>query len=68
MVIERDNNIITIKLDASLIGIETVQKFADYFRAVESNAKNGGTQEEADELARESQKGWWKENRDRFIK
>jgi len=68
MIIERDKQDIVIRLDSTLVDIEEVQKFADYFRAMESNAKNKGTEEQAEELARESQKGWWKENRHRFIK
>jgi len=68
MIIERDKEDIVIRLNASLIDIEEVQKFADYFRVLESNAKNQGTQEQANELARESQKNWWKENRQRFVK
>jgi hypothetical protein len=68
MVIERDNETITIKLNASLIDIETVQKFADYFGLLESNAQNKGTQEQADELAREVHQNWLIENRDRINK
>lgn len=68
MVIERDNDNIVITLNASLVDINDVQKFADYFRLIESNAQNKGTQVQADKVARESQKGWWQENRSRFIK
>jgi hypothetical protein len=68
MIIERDKEDIVIRLNASLVDIDEVQKFADYFRLIESNAMNKGTEEEAAQLARESQKGWWEENRHRFIK
>lgn len=68
MVIERDSNTITIKLNASLIDIEAVQKFADYLGLLESNAQNQGTQEQADELAQESHQNWLIENRDRINK
>ncbi len=68
MTIERDKEDIVIRLNASLVDIDEVQKFADYFRLIESNALNKGNDEEAAQLARESQKGWWKENRHRFIK
>lgn len=68
MIIERDKQDIVIRLDGSLIDIAEIQKLTDYLRILESNAQNRGTEEEATELARESQKGWWKENRDRFIK
>ena len=68
MVIERENENVIIKVNPALIGMDEIQKVIDYFRILESNAQNKGTQEEADALARESQKGWWKENRRRFIK
>jgi hypothetical protein len=68
MVIERKNENVIIKVNPALIGMDEIQKVIDYFRILESNAQNKGTQEEASALARESQKGWWKENRHRFIK
>lgn len=68
MVVERENENVIIKVNPALIGMDEIQKIIDYFRVLESNAQNQGTQEQADQLARESQKGWWKENRDRFIK
>ena len=68
MIIERDKQDIIIRLKSSLIDIEEVQKFADYFRLIESNAQNQGTQGDADSLARISQQDWAKENKTRFIK
>ena len=68
MVIERDKDDIVIRLNANLINIEEVQKFADYFRVLESNTKNQGTEEEAAALADEIDKKWWKENKHRFLK
>jgi hypothetical protein len=68
MVIERNSDTITIRLNASLIDMETVQKFVDYFGLLESNAQNKGTQEHADELAYESHKNWLVENQDRINK
>ncbi|RCR66925.1 hypothetical protein [Larkinella punicea] len=67
MVIERQNNEIGIRLNSSLIDMEEVQKFVNYFRFLESNATNQGTKEQAAELAREVDTKWWKENRYRFI-
>ena len=67
MVIERQNNEIVIRLNSSLIDLEEVQKFVNYFRFLESNASNQGTEEQAAELAREVDTKWWKENRHRFI-
>ena len=68
MIIERKKNEVVIRLDASLIDIREVQAFADYFRFIESNARNKGTEEQATELARKVQKGWWAANRNQFIK
>lgn len=68
MVIERDSNQIIIRLDSSLIDIQEIQRYADYFRFLESNARNQGTEEQATELAREVHKNWWAENRSRFLK
>ena len=68
MIIERDNNNIIIKLDASLVGIETVQKWADYFRLIESNAKNQGNEEQVNELVQASHQNWLMENQDRISK
>ncbi|RRB03749.1 hypothetical protein [Larkinella rosea] len=67
MVIERQNNEIVIRLNSSLIDIEEVQKFVNYFRFLESNASNQGTEEQAAELAREVDQKWWKENKHRFL-
>jgi hypothetical protein len=68
MIIERDNNNIIIKLDASLVGIETVQKWADYFRLIESNAKNQGNEQQVNELVQASHQNWLMENQDRISK
>lgn len=71
MVIERDNENIIIKIKASLLGahgMQEVQQFADYVRVLESNAKNQGTQEQADALAEEINRNWWAENKQRFLK
>jgi hypothetical protein len=68
MVIECDNENVIIKIDPSLIGMDEVQKTIDYLRILESNAQNKGTQEEAAALAREINKGWWDDNKHRFLK
>lgn len=67
MVIERDNNNILIKMDGS-INMKPVQKLIDYLNLMESVSKNQGTEEQAAELARESEKQWWNENKHRFDK
>ena len=67
MLIERQNDEIVIRLPASLLDIREIQRLVDYFRFVESNAKNQGTEEEAAGLAREVEATWWKENKHRFL-
>ncbi|GGM74085.1 hypothetical protein GCM10010967_02030 [Dyadobacter beijingensis] len=67
MKIERQNEDIVIRLNASLINMEEVQKLTSYFRFIESNSRNTGNEEEAAELAREVHSAWWAENRSRFI-
>ncbi len=67
MIIERQNQDIVIRLDASVVDIRDVQKFVDYFRFMESNAKNQGTEEQASQLARQVHAEWWKENKQRFL-
>ena len=67
MVIERTDKGILIKTTAE-VNLKTLQRIIDYCNALEISSGAQGTQELADELARESQKGWWKENKHRFIK
>lgn len=68
MIIERDKQDIIIRLKSSLIDIEEAQKLADYFRLIESNAQNQGSQDDVDTLTRISQQNWVKENKSRYIK
>ena len=67
MVIERQNNEIIIRLPASLLDIREVQRLVDYFRFMESNSQNQGTEAQAAELAREVDTKWWKDNKHRFL-
>lgn len=66
MTITQEDNDIIIRLDASLIDIKDIQRFADYFRMLESNAKNKGTDEQVEELVRDSHKHWLEINKDRL--
>ncbi len=67
MTIERQNNEIIIRLPESLLDIREVQRLVDYFRFMESNSQNQGTEEQAAELAREVDANWWAENKHRFL-
>jgi len=67
MVVERTAQGILIKTDAP-VNLKMVQQIIDYCTALEINARTQATQEEVDELARESNKNWWLENKHRFLK
>jgi len=67
MVIERTANEVIIRLPASINweDLELMIRFIKYKQNV-SNSK--ATQEEIDQLAREVNKQWWEENKQRFLK
>ena len=67
MVIERQNNEIIIRLPESLLDIREVQRLVDYFRFMESNSQNQGTEEQAAERAKQVDTKWWQENKHRFL-
>ncbi len=67
MIVERQNNEIVIRLPENLLDMREVQRLLDYFRFVESNAKNLGTEEQAAQLVRAVDSKWWSENRHRFL-
>ena len=67
MIIERTDEGILIKTTAS-VNTKDVQKIIDYFSLKELISKNQGTAEEAAELARETEKKWWEENKHHFGK
>ena len=66
MIVERENENIIIKVNPSLVGMAEIQRTIDFFRLLESNAKNQGTKEQVDELSRESHQNWLKENQHRI--
>ena len=66
MVIERINQDIIIK-PAEGINMEAVQKVIDYINVLEISAQNQGTEEQAEELAKEVNANWWEENKHRFL-
>lgn len=67
MFVERQNQDVVIRLNASLIDIREIQRFVDYVGFLESNAKNQGSEEEATQLARETDFTWWQANKHRFL-
>jgi hypothetical protein len=66
MIIERQDQEIVIKATSG-INMMAVQKVIDYINVLEITYQNGGTEEQAAELAREVDSKWWSENKHRFI-
>ena len=66
MIIERNENEIIFKLPADM-ELDGLQKVFDYLRFKELIKDSKATQEQADELASDSKKRWWAENKSRFI-
>ena len=67
MKIERTEDEIIIRLPAD-VDITGVQKMIDFLTFRESLTKSNATQKDVDELSREVNINWWKENKHRFIK
>jgi hypothetical protein len=67
MLIERTKNEVIIRLP-SYVDTEGVQQLVDYLSYKEATAKSKATQADVDKLSKNVKKGWWKKNRNRFIK
>ena len=67
MYIERTKNEIIIRLP-SYVNTDGLQRFIDYLCYKEATSKSQATQADVDKLAKEAKKGWWAENRSKFIK
>jgi hypothetical protein len=67
MQIERTNEEILIRLSSGtdIIGL---QRILDYLKFREIASKSKATQEQIDDLAFESKKSWWEDNKGRFVK
>lgn len=67
MVIERTNKEIIFRLPVD-IDVSGLQRIVNYLKYKEAIKKSQGTEAQADDLADESKKRWWAENKSRFIK
>lgn len=67
MVIERTNKEIIFRLPVD-IDVSGLQRIVNYLKYKEAIKKSQGTEDQADDLADESKKRWWAENKSRFIK
>lgn len=67
MTIERNDSEIIIRIPGN-VDTEGLQRLINFLIYREATAKSKATQEEVDELAKEVNKNWWEENKDRFLK
>ncbi len=67
MLIETTKNEVIIRL-LSYVDTEGLQRLVDYLSYKEVLSKSKAKQSDVDKLAKEVKKGWWKKNRNRFIK
>lgn len=67
MEIERKDNEILIRV-ASTTDLTGLQRILDFIRFREIASKSKLSQEQIDELAKESKASWWEKNKSRFIK
>ena len=67
MVIERTDNEIIFRLPADM-DTAGLQRIVNYLKYKEVIRNSQGTEEQANQLADESKKRWWAENKKRFIK
>ena len=65
--IERTSSEVIIRLPAS-VDTTGLQRLVDYLTYKEATTNSKATQKEIDKLAVEIKKGWWKNNKKRFIK
>jgi predicted trehalose synthase len=66
MTIERADGEIIIKIP-NVIDVEELQRLLNYLLYREAVASSEATQEQVDELARELNRNWWEENKDRLL-
>lgn len=67
MVIERTSKEIIIRLP-SYVDTNGLQSLVDFLTYKEATAKSKAKQSDVDQLTRDAKKGWWAENRSKFVK
>ena len=67
MVIERTSKEVIIRLP-SYVDTNGLQSLVDFLTYKEVTAKSKAKQSDVDQLARDVKKGWWAENRSKFVK
>ncbi len=67
MVLERTAHEVIIRLPAN-INWEDLELMIRFIKYKQNVSKSSATQEEIDQLARDVNKQWWEENKQRFLK
>jgi len=67
MIVERSNNEIIFRMSGDL-EITELQRIYSFLKYSEATKDSQATEDIANELANESKKNWWAENKHRFIK
>lgn len=67
MVIERSKNEILFRLPTT-IDTESLQKIINFLKYKEAIKESKASENQANDLADESKKNWWKENKSKYIK
>ncbi|MEO6734491.1 MAG: hypothetical protein ABIN01_24945 [Ferruginibacter sp.] len=67
MVIERTSKEVIIRLPP-YVDTTGLQRLVDYLTYKEATSKSKVRQSDVDALAKEVKKGWWANNRNRFVK
>jgi hypothetical protein len=67
MIIERTKDEIILRIPLC-INFEEVQSVIDLMTCKETTALSEVTRQDVDEIARETKKGWWQANNERFIR
>ncbi|MGB5942165.1 MAG: hypothetical protein WBG71_04735 [Leeuwenhoekiella sp.] len=67
MVIERTNDEIILRLSGD-IDENILQRIVKFVKYKETIKESQATEEQAQDLARESKAAWWSANKERFIK
>lgn len=67
MQIERTTKEVIIRLPAH-VGTKGLQRLVDFLTYKEATSKSKAKQSDVDALAKEVKKGWWANNRSRFVK
>lgn len=67
MLVERTQNEVVFRLpaDTDILSLQRILNYLKYKNAIKDSK---ATEEDAQNLAKESKSNWWKENKSRFIK